>query len=516
MNRQQTVSTSTNFNVIYLNYDIRNVLNSKTTSQYQVELQNTTVANQSLQRADMNTQRNQSFWPMQFGAVLCTQTQNRPAAVQLQTDQLQQNSVVQGLRDALYSAINEIKSLKNENMSLMEKVNLQQKEWKQEENQLHEELRQKDELLERAAKEREAQTKAYTDILALLSRKESELERTEGAWKVRCGALEERLQQLSHREDERSTNVQELRQQHTAQKQWEEEKTQEQEEELQSDQLQQNAAINEIKSLKNENMSLMEKINLQQKEWRQESNQLHEELRQKDELLKRATKKRQARIKAYTDVLAQLNEKQTELDRTEEAWKARCGALEANLQELQQQHTNQKQWEEEKTTNKEEDKIQKQEEANIHNQEENMTQREEEVENIQKEAAAVQLQSDQLQQNATINEIKSLKKENMSLMEKIYLQQKEWRQESNQLHEELRQKDELLKRATKKRQARIKAYTDVLAQLNEKQTELDRTEEAWKARCGALEAKREEEVKNIKNEQKNQAEEEQKEEKDSQ
>ncbi|XP_071317705.1 golgin subfamily A member 6-like protein 25 [Trachinotus anak] len=454
----------------------------------------------------MNTQRNQSFWPMQFGAALCSQTQTRPAAVQLQTDQLQQNSVVQGLREALYSAINEIKSLKNENMSLMEKVNLQQKEWKQEGNQLHEELRQKDELLERAAKEREAHTKAYTDILALLSRKESELERTEGAWKVRCGALEERLQQLLHREDERSTNVQELRQQRTAQKQWEEEKTQEQEEELQSDQLQQNAAINEIKSLKTENMSLMEKIHLQQKEWRQESNQLHKELRQKDELLKRATKKRQARIKAYTDVLAQLNEKQTELDRTEEAWKARCGALEANLQELahrederstnvqelQQQHTTQKQWEEEKTTNKE-DKAQKQEEANIHNQEEKRAQREEEVENIQKEAAAVQLQSDRLQLNAAVNEMKSLKKENMSLIEKIYLQQREWRQESNQLHKELRQKDELLKRATKKRQARIKAYTDVLAQLNEKQTELDRTEEAWKARCGALEAKREEE-----------------------
>lgn len=54
-----------------------------------------------------------AFVPMQFGSAF--HSPNSPAAVQLQHSEQLPNAVLQGLRDALYSAIKEIHSLKDEN-----------------------------------------------------------------------------------------------------------------------------------------------------------------------------------------------------------------------------------------------------------------------------------------------------------------------------------------------------------------------------------------------------------------
>lgn len=75
--------------------------------------------------------------------------QCRLAAVKLHhCEQLPHNSVVQGLRDTLHSAIAEIKSLKEENKALKEQIGLLGSR-KMEVSQLQEWLKQKDDLLKR-------------------------------------------------------------------------------------------------------------------------------------------------------------------------------------------------------------------------------------------------------------------------------------------------------------------------------------------------------------------------------
>ncbi|XP_056219288.1 reticulocyte-binding protein homolog 2a-like [Seriola aureovittata] len=306
----------------------------------------------------MNRQRKQ-----QFGAALYSPAQYWPPAVQLHIEQ--QNAIVQGLRDALLSAINEIKSLKEENTSLKDKMDLQQNEWRQVESQLQEELRQKDELLKRTIKKRQARTKAHADVLALLSQKEAEMDSRKEEWKARCGALEVSLQERVQREEDWSRKVEEAElEEKLAQKEQEE------------------------RNIKNEeeDKNQKDKMILQQSEWRQVKSQHQEELSQKDKLLKRSIKKRQARTKAHIDVLALLAHKEAELESREEEWKARCGALEMSLQELVQREEDwsrkveeaelveklaRKEWEEKIIKNKDE---------------ENKSQKEHGERNVQKEA----------------------------------------------------------------------------------------------------------------------------------
>ncbi|XP_039977803.1 trichohyalin-like [Xiphias gladius] len=124
------------------------------------------------------------------------------------TAQLQHT--VQGLRDTLYSAISDIKSLKEENKALKEQLNLVENGRREKESQLREELRQKDELLKRLTKKRQARTKAHVDCLVLLNQKDRELQKIEEEWKTRYEALEASLQQeLARREESWSRKVQE-------------------------------------------------------------------------------------------------------------------------------------------------------------------------------------------------------------------------------------------------------------------------------------------------------------------
>ncbi|XP_039978436.1 trichohyalin-like [Xiphias gladius] len=124
------------------------------------------------------------------------------------TAQLQHT--VQGLRDTLYSAISDIKSLKEENKALKEQLDLVENGRREKESQLREELRQKDELLKRLTKKRQARTKAHVDCLVLLNQKDRELQKIEEEWKTRYEALEASLQQeLARREESWSRKVQE-------------------------------------------------------------------------------------------------------------------------------------------------------------------------------------------------------------------------------------------------------------------------------------------------------------------
>ncbi len=100
-----------------------------------------------------------------------------------------QPALVQGLRDALYAAINEIKSLTGENKSLREQNGMLESRL-MEFNKLKEELKQKDDLLKRANKKRRARTRAHVETLALLASKEEELKCSDEKWKRKYDALE--------------------------------------------------------------------------------------------------------------------------------------------------------------------------------------------------------------------------------------------------------------------------------------------------------------------------------------
>lgn len=128
----------------------------------------------------------QAYWPVQFGAAY--NGPNRPAAVQPQRCEQLPDAVVQGLRDALCSAISEIKSLKEENKALKEQIGLQENR-QVEVSQLREELKQKDDLLQKAVKKRRARTRAHVETLELLGQLEKKLKRTE-VQQSTCDALE--------------------------------------------------------------------------------------------------------------------------------------------------------------------------------------------------------------------------------------------------------------------------------------------------------------------------------------
>lgn len=104
---------------------------------------------------------------------------------QADMNQLPQHAIVQELRDALYSATQAIKSLKEDNKWLKEKIVLLKDDQRQEVSQLREELQKKDELQERVTKKLRDRTKAHVEILNLLTQKEEELKSTCDALKAR-------------------------------------------------------------------------------------------------------------------------------------------------------------------------------------------------------------------------------------------------------------------------------------------------------------------------------------------
>lgn len=128
----------------------------------------------------------QACRPAQFGAAYYGP--NGPAAVQQQRCEQLPDPVVQGLRNALCTAISEIKSLKEENTALKEQIALLENR-QVEVSQLQEQLKQKDDLLQRAVKKRRARTRAHIETLGLLGQLEKEHKLREEQWKSTCDAL---------------------------------------------------------------------------------------------------------------------------------------------------------------------------------------------------------------------------------------------------------------------------------------------------------------------------------------
>lgn len=142
----------------------------------------------------------------------------RPAVVQQQnSNQVPHKVIVQGLRDALYKAISEIKSLKEqnaalkeENTALKEQVGLQE-DRQTDVSQLQEKLSQKENILSRVTKKRRSRTKAYVETLDLLEHKEKELKLCDQQWKRACDALEVSLrEELSQKEESWRKKEQEI------------------------------------------------------------------------------------------------------------------------------------------------------------------------------------------------------------------------------------------------------------------------------------------------------------------
>ena len=115
------------------------------------------------------------FQPLQFVAAFYVL--NTPA-VRHNSEQFYR-AVVQGLRDALVNAISEIKSLKDENISLKTQTG-QLRNSQIKVRQLQEDLKEKEEALQRARKT------ACLETLDMLAR-------TSEQWRSRCDALEQSL-----------------------------------------------------------------------------------------------------------------------------------------------------------------------------------------------------------------------------------------------------------------------------------------------------------------------------------
>ncbi|XP_036940929.1 golgin subfamily A member 6-like protein 22 isoform X2 [Acanthopagrus latus] len=448
--------------------------------------------------------------PLQMQFVAVANSPDMPAVVQLRTHEEPPHP---GLREALYSAINEIKSLRDQNKSLMtenselkkeltskekaleraktansvlsyaseewrtrcevmekglaantfqlQELNIKLQEQKQvlngrqvEVSRLQEEVREKTFLLNMEIQKHQATTKAHVETLQKLSRKETQLNRIEGQWKSRCDALEE-----SH--VSKSTQLQELN----------------------------------IKLREQEKVLTNRQV---------EVSRLQEELQEKTRLLDREIEKRRLRTKAHVETLHQLSLKETELNRIEEQWKSRCDRLEENhvsksthLQEL-----NIKLREQEKVlTNRQVEVSRLQEELQ---EKTRLLDREIEKRRLRTKAHVETLHQLSLKETE-LNRIEEQWKSRCDRLEENHVSKSTHLQELNiklreqekvltnrqvevsRLQEELQEKTRLLDREIEKRRLRTKAHVETLYQLSLKETELNRIEGLQKSRCDRLE-----------------------------
>ncbi|XP_030257895.1 golgin subfamily A member 6-like protein 22 isoform X1 [Sparus aurata] len=451
---------------------------------------------------DRRPSENNLHLQMQF--VAAANGQNMPAAVQQRTHEQPSHP---GIRESLYSAINEIKSLKDQNKSLMTEnselkkeltnkdkaleraktaadvVSYASKEWRtrcevmekglvantfqlqelntklQEQKQvltgrqvevsrLQEELREKTFLLKMEIQKHQATTKVHVETLQQLSRKETQLNRIEGQWKSRCDALEE-----SHISN--STQLQELNA-----------KLQEQEQVLTSRQV--------------------------------EVSRLQEKLNHNEHVLMTAVLIRRFNTKDHVDTQDQPAQTEQELKRS---W---CDAPEEShvSNSTQLQELNIKLQEQEQVlTSRQVEVSRLQEELQEKN---GLLDRE-----IEKRRARTKAHIETLHQlslkETQLHRIEGQWKSRCDALEESHISNSTQLQELNiklqeqeqvltsrqvevsHLQEELQEKTGLLDREIEKRRARTKAHVETLHQLSLKETQLNRIEAQWKSRCDALE-----------------------------
>ncbi|KAM7376627.1 hypothetical protein PAMP_006350 [Pampus punctatissimus] len=169
-----------------------------------------------IRNLSVTQQQRVSIYSRHFSAAMYSPNLWQPAAAQMQpSNQLLYNSTVQGLRDALYSSINDLKSLKEENKALKEQISLQ-KNLKTKVKQLKKELKDKDDLLTKVTLKRPTRTRAYDLMLCRIIQ---QLVSDSGFWKrnIKClssssdhpehkGAAGEAKQLQEEKKDEKEEN----------------------------------------------------------------------------------------------------------------------------------------------------------------------------------------------------------------------------------------------------------------------------------------------------------------------
>lgn len=102
---------------------------------------------------------------------------------------------MQELKDALHFATQELKTAKEENASLKEKIVVLEDAHKMEVSSLQEELKLKDEALQRCVKKRRARTKAWVELLHESTIKDMEINTREQHWSSKWQSTEKSLKE---------------------------------------------------------------------------------------------------------------------------------------------------------------------------------------------------------------------------------------------------------------------------------------------------------------------------------
>ncbi|XP_036931937.1 golgin subfamily A member 6-like protein 22 isoform X1 [Acanthopagrus latus] len=442
--------------------------------------------------------------PLQMQFVAVANGPDMPAVVQLRTHEEPPHP---GLRESLYSAINEIKSLRDQNKSLMtenselkkeltskekaleraktansvlsyaseewrtrcevlekglaantfqlQELNIKLQEQKQvlngrqvEVSRLQEEVREKTFLLNMEIQKHQATTKAHVETLQKLSRKETQLNRIEGQWKSRCDALEE-----SH--VSKSTQLQELNA-----------KLQEQEQVLTNRQVE----VSRLKEKLNHNehvlMTAVLKRRLNTKDrmdTQDQSAQTEQELKRswcdapEEKHVSNSTQLQELNIKLQEQEQV-LTNRQVEVSRLQEELQEKTGLLDREIEKRRLRT--------------------KAHVETLHQ----LSLKETELKRIEEQwkSRCDRLVDIHVSKSTLLQELNAKLQE----QEKVLTNRQV---EVSRLQEELQEKTGLLDREIEKRRLRTKAHVETLHQLSLKETELNRIEGLQKSRCDRLE-----------------------------
>ncbi|CAJ1085400.1 protein MNN4-like [Xyrichtys novacula] len=227
------------------------------------------------------------------------------SAVQLQQPQNQfsDSYIIQRLRETLFTTINEVKLLKEENKALKDSIHQQGESERPNVTQLQKEVKLKDDLLLKAAQKEQEMTRAYIITSDLLALKEEEVKSLKEELHLKDSLLESVVKKdaLASKEMEIKSLRYNLRR--------------------------------ELACKEDLRAEMKEKVHENQANEKLEVSRLQEELKSTKELLGRAIKQRRKRTKAYLDTMDLLNKRSLELKRTEEHWRLKCNELQKSLDE---------------------------------------------------------------------------------------------------------------------------------------------------------------------------------------
>ncbi|XP_019203786.1 eukaryotic translation initiation factor 5B-like [Oreochromis niloticus] len=137
---------------------------------------------------------NLASWAVQTSAADMKQQQ--------EANRMAESETVQELKDALHFATQELKTAKEENAYLKEKIAVLEDAHKMEVSRLQEELKLKDEALQRCVKKRRARTKAWVELLHESTIKDMEINTREQHWSSKWQSTEKSLKEEKKKVEE--------------------------------------------------------------------------------------------------------------------------------------------------------------------------------------------------------------------------------------------------------------------------------------------------------------------------